>query len=238
MKNENFIIAMLVLCLVAFTPVFLHAQDEPVEADNAAFPDGARLIPALTVPNIVIDFDKLPKGPTTVENINAAYPGSTLSQIIIDPNIGSTDFYDFNEDGGRALAPNPDDSGNLFIVDPGDAIGVADSWTIVLNAPTNEFGILIGDQAEDFKFDFFLGDEQVATIFADVDAPPVFLQTNKPFNSIVISDAGGWVAGTLYLATGTPSRPIPTLSEWGLIAMAGLLGIVGFIAVRKKYAVA
>ncbi|MEM7009289.1 MAG: IPTL-CTERM sorting domain-containing protein [Thermodesulfobacteriota bacterium] len=28
--------------------------------------------------------------------------------------------------------------------------------------------------------------------------------------------------------------PVPTLSEWGLIAMAGLLGIVGFIMVRRK----
>lgn len=27
---------------------------------------------------------------------------------------------------------------------------------------------------------------------------------------------------------------IPTLSEWGLIAMAGLMGIVGFIVMRKK----
>ncbi len=32
------------------------------------------------------------------------------------------------------------------------------------------------------------------------------------------------------------ARNIPTLSEWGLIAMAGVLGLVGFIAIRKKYA--
>jgi len=30
------------------------------------------------------------------------------------------------------------------------------------------------------------------------------------------------------------ARPIPTLSEWGLIAMAGVLGIVGLIAVRRR----
>ncbi len=29
-------------------------------------------------------------------------------------------------------------------------------------------------------------------------------------------------------------RPIPTLSQWGLIAMAGILGIVGFIVIRKR----
>jgi len=29
-------------------------------------------------------------------------------------------------------------------------------------------------------------------------------------------------------------RVIPTLSEWGLIAMAGILGIVGFMAIRRR----
>jgi len=30
------------------------------------------------------------------------------------------------------------------------------------------------------------------------------------------------------------SLPIPTLSEWGLIAMAGVLGIVGFMVIRRR----
>lgn len=30
------------------------------------------------------------------------------------------------------------------------------------------------------------------------------------------------------------ARPIPTLSQWGLIAMAGLIGIIGLLAVRRK----
>ena len=29
-------------------------------------------------------------------------------------------------------------------------------------------------------------------------------------------------------------RPIPALSEWGLIAMAGILGIIGFIVIRRR----
>jgi len=29
-------------------------------------------------------------------------------------------------------------------------------------------------------------------------------------------------------------RPIPTLSEWGLIAMAGILGVIGFFAIRRR----
>ncbi|HSC35200.1 MAG TPA: IPTL-CTERM sorting domain-containing protein, partial [Thermodesulfobacteriota bacterium] len=28
--------------------------------------------------------------------------------------------------------------------------------------------------------------------------------------------------------------PIPTLSEWGLIAMAGVLGMAGFLIIRKR----
>jgi Tol biopolymer transport system component len=30
------------------------------------------------------------------------------------------------------------------------------------------------------------------------------------------------------------ARPIPTLGEWGLIAMAGILGIVGFMVIRRR----
>ncbi len=33
-----------------------------------------------------------------------------------------------------------------------------------------------------------------------------------------------------------PVRPIPTLSEWGLVAMAGVLGIVGLLAIRRRKA--
>jgi len=30
------------------------------------------------------------------------------------------------------------------------------------------------------------------------------------------------------------NTPIPTISEWGLIAMAGILGIVGFMVIRRR----
>lgn len=34
---------------------------------------------------------------------------------------------------------------------------------------------------------------------------------------------------------GVPNvRPIPTLSQWGLIAMAGIIGLAGFIAIRRR----
>ncbi len=31
-----------------------------------------------------------------------------------------------------------------------------------------------------------------------------------------------------------PASNVPTLSEWGLIAMAGVLGIVGFMVMRRR----
>ncbi len=34
--------------------------------------------------------------------------------------------------------------------------------------------------------------------------------------------------------SGSMSSPIPTLSEWGLIATAGILGIIGFIMVIRR----
>jgi len=37
---------------------------------------------------------------------------------------------------------------------------------------------------------------------------------------------------------GVGPRQISTLSEWGLIAMAGILGLVGFIVIRRRRAVA
>ena len=40
-----------------------------------------------------------------------------------------------------------------------------------------------------------------------------------------------------FVSTGDPEA-VPTLSEWGLISMAGLVGIVGFIVLRRRSAAA
>ncbi len=40
--------------------------------------------------------------------------------------------------------------------------------------------------------------------------------------------------GCSQVAQCTPERNIPTLNEWGLIAMAGILGIVGFMVMSRK----
>ena len=40
----------------------------------------------------------------------------------------------------------------------------------------------------------------------------------------------------VYMATPQPVRNVPTLSEWGLIALAGVLGIIGLLAIRRRKA--
>jgi len=40
--------------------------------------------------------------------------------------------------------------------------------------------------------------------------------------------------GEIGFMCGPPPRNIPTLSEWGLIVMAGVLGIVGFMVMRRR----
>ena len=45
----------------------------------------------------------------------------------------------------------------------------------------------------------------------------------------------GFVSDLAFVEAGLlPQRPIPTLSEWGLIAMAAILGIVGFMVMRRR----
>ena len=88
------------------------------------------------------------------------------------------------------------------------------------------------------------------TIVFAMDVPPE--QLNRLSNEIALADPSGdsitinglfyqWQDCELLVNELNPvrvTRPIPTLSEWGLIAMAGILGLIGFIALRRKAAVA
>ena len=101
---------------------------------------------------------------------------------------------------------------------------------------------LVNGIVETFDFDF-------GTFAGQASNEGEFLSTNafgQPFEEggeTGTFEAGiqsqSWRACTMALrmGAGPPSvRNVPTLSEWGLIAMAGALGIVGLLAVRRRMA--
>jgi len=63
--------------------------------------------------------------------------------------------------------------------------------------------------------------------------PCLNITINEDINSITAECLDTDTASCTF--TNVPSPPhIPTLSEWGLIATAGLLVIIGFLAIRKR----
>ena len=81
-----------------------------------------------------------------------------------------------------------------------------------------------------------------------IEFEPSFDLATNPFNDDKVSRAwdddvdsdtasqraGVGLVTEFRFAKPLQTTPIPTLSEWGLIAMAGILGIVGFMVIRRK----
>jgi len=85
----------------------------------------------------------------------------------------------------------------------------------------------------------------VSLIFtAPVFAQPFAYVTNEFSDNVsVINTATNTVINTIPVGDGTfgvaitpppPIADVPTLSEWGLISMVGILGIVGFMVLRRR----
>ena len=77
------------------------------------------------------------------------------------------------------------------------------------------------------------------TSFADI---PELMFTETDTELVIPPIAGAGCDNVAYNFSGIAPPPgaasIPTLSEWGLIAMAVILGLVGLIAIKKKYSAA
>jgi len=82
--------------------------------------------------------------------------------------------------------------------------------------------------------------------FVDMDASQLNLsETSNVFttsvegvddpdaNEFLLND-GGFVTQFDIILPPPTITPIPTLSEWGLMAMAGILGIVGYLVIRRR----
>jgi len=56
-----------------------------------------------------------------------------------------------------------------------------------------------------------------------------------PTASIDLDETASWRACSVALrAEPAPPTEVPTLSEWGLIALAGVLGVIGLIVIRRR----
>jgi len=193
-------------------------------------------IPALTLPTTEINFETLPLGPTSIHAIRGAYPEANLENITTAPS-NSVDDYDacFTGINGPSLAGNADGSGNLTILEVGQNFR-SNGYTIELQRPTTQFGFTIQDEGITIPILLFFGNNQVGSISIATGCS-IFngFESERPFDRIVFEQGGGgYLLDTLFVTDIDPSRPIPTLSEWGLIAMSGVLGIVGFLALRRR----
>jgi len=189
-------------------------------------------IPALTIPHTEINFEKLPLGPTSVEAINRAYPDTTLIDITV--MTSSTDDYDecFTGINGPSLAGNADGSGSLGIFTVGQMFN-SSGFTIKLGAPTNQFGFITQDQGGSIDIQLFDGNTQVGSLLTNTNCSQFLgFESAQTFDTIVIEFAG-FLFDSLFIPDQEP-RTVPTLSEWGLIAMAGILGLVGFMVLRRR----
>ncbi len=196
-------------------------------------------IPAMSVPHTVLDFDQLPAGPTTLEDIINQFPGTALSgfTFITDPG---TSTYNFQTGGGRALAPNPDESGALYLVDPDGIFGEANSLIIELDMLISQFGFEIGDWGGPFNAILYNGNNLIGTVtvFTFDDERTHFLRSAEPFDRIELTAhpqnlRANWVVPSLILPSGD-SLAVPTISEWGMISMAILLGLFSLLVISRK----
>lgn len=65
------------------------------------------------------------------------------------------------------------------------------------------------------------------------DTPCLNITIDEESNSITAQCLDNDTGSCTFTNIKAPSQ-VPTLSEWGLIAMAGILGIIGFIVIRKR----
>ncbi len=223
-----------------------NSQDNGTWAGG--FTDAMAEIPAMTVPAVTLDFDLIPQGATTVAAIQAAFPGSGITNITFATCTGSGPGVYDTVPSGRALAANPDFSLGLYLVDPNGDFGCSDDITITFGTPITEFGSHVADYGGPLTYTVFDGAANVGTI--DLDAAALrYAESTVPFDSLVISTfpgnpGGNYVFPTLVFPevvaqptpTPTPTEEaIPTLGNSGIVLLIILIAGIGLVVMRRFF---
>jgi IPTL-CTERM motif len=140
--------------------------------------------------------------------------------------IGPTGFVDV---AGNSLAISS--GGTLF--GSGCCNPIENFYTI--NPQTGQGTLLSQVPPEDSLFNSFVFSPFTGELLGTANFFPVTeLRVVDPFTGLqtVIGQLPDCADGLEFFEF--QPRPIPTLSEWGLIAMAGVLGIIGLLAIRRR----
>src|SRR3990167_8362412 len=124
----------------------------------------------------------------------------------------------------RLLTINPDTGAGTIIGETGffiagNALAISSNGTLFSSGGCSNVVYTINPQTGVGTFNFF---------------PSTELTVLDPFTGQVtsIGQLPDCADGIEFVTL--PPRNIPTLSQWGLIAMAGILGFVGFMVIRRK----
>ena len=194
------------------------------------------------------DFEDTNVAPGDIESCPGPF-NSFTDNACYSPGALIPDFSIFaTGDGLQQMAViTPPEAGITKVgVGPDDFI---DDTNIIFDPPVTSASMVIVTPISSGPLDinvFGLEDQLLGS--TTINTPPspvgtfVGIATTDQITSIVIDGDGSNNAELLYeLSFGQcdPSiRNVPTLSEWGLIAMAGILGLVGFMVIRRRQAVA
>jgi hypothetical protein len=185
-----------------------------------------------------------------------AYTNSTLHWIGCpsdgcDPDEFFCDFDPATETLSFGAAGEFDDALRAA-VDPGNAEGDAmptENLTGCCDASNPLFGVCNAPDANNNGVPIDAADALCNALGYENGSLTWVDSNGCPEAHAITADGSDWTSdfvgspgfGQTYTCVGfraepvpTPTPTIPTLSEWGLIAMAGLMGIVGFIVMRRK----
>ncbi len=204
-------------------------------------------------------------GSQSSEDIGSISPDGTIT--FLGDQDGSSNWWGLasNDCGANVLYSHSQDTGALVVQFPdGTTQTIGDDVGVVMAGMAYDdlAGILYGHGEDGFLYtistttgaltligDSGLGsDISVGLAFDEIDRVLYFNMSETLYTLNVNTGEPTLVGPNLVfdepsidgLAWLDPciTQEVPTLSEWGLIAMAGLLGIVGFMVVRRRQVVA